>query len=630
MTYLYKLLFLICTLCLFACSNEEEFGDGMGYLSLSVSGSNETVTKALPEGYTGKQLAVEIVNSNNVAVEKTDDWTTWQGKQIGLIPGEYTIKAYSYGFDGKTSHMGAPYYYGAKTVTIESGKTLNETVTCKLANVKVSVKISDDIREKFKTFSVSVKAKDGSCDALTFDIDLMNSAIADTAYFPATDLVASYSATNMSDKMNSAERELGSAKGNDHYILNFTLAANGSGNVTVEVDESMRQYTYTFVLSQTSSNSAIITPNAWAKFAYVTATATTASGVTLDPEKMVFQYKPTTETDWANAKSVKATQDSENATTYKATLPDLDPATSYQCRLTDGTNNFVSSATQFTTEENSSLPNGNFNDWYQEGGTTWYAIAQTDATSFDSKDMLFSFWDSGNPGTSSFKKINPTQPEETEVMTTGGKSAILKSQFVGMFGLGKFAAGNIYTGHFCSANTSTYQAKIYFGQPFTSRPTQLKGWFKYNRGTDVDYPKDGGEYKTLLQQVGGDLCGIYIALVDNEGFDFEGHRYAYEINGDLSGDDPAHFKYKNAIDFSENNKNVIAYGTISEEEAKGTGEWQEFTIDLKYRDITRIPKYIIVVASASKYGDYFTGSTKSVMYIDDFELIYGNEPVLSE
>ena len=166
--------------------------------------------------------------------------------------------------------------------------------------------------------------------------------------------------------------------------------------------------------------------------------------------------------------------------------------------------------------------------------------------------------------------------------------------------------------------------------PFTSRPTQLKGWFKYNRGTNIDEPEGDNEYKKTLNQAGGDLCSVYIALVDNEGFEFEGHRYAYEINGDLGGDDPDNFKYKNAIDFSENNKHIIAYGTLSDEEAKGTGEWQEFTIDLKYRDITRIPKYIIVVASASKYGDYFTGSTSSVMYIDDFELIYGDEPVLSE
>jgi len=320
--------------------------------------------------------------------------------------------------------------------------------------------------------------------------------------------------------------------------------------------------------------------------------------------------------------------------TYKAKVEGLTPATQYECRMVYGEEEYVSAVTEFTTETTVALPNSNFDNWWRQeekDSSPWYAIASGDATAFDSNKMLFSFWDSGNGGTVTLSK-NPTSPEETEMHTLGGKSVKMQSQWVGvkLLKMGKFAAGNIYTGHFCSANMSTYQAKINFGQPFTSRPTQMKGWFKYNRGTNVDYPKDGGEYKTLLQQAGGDLCGIYIVLVDNEGFDYEGYKYAYEVNGDLSGDEPANFKYKNAIDFSTNNPNVIAYGSITEEEAKGTGEWQEFTIDLKYRDLTRKPKYIIVVASASKYGDYFTGSTSSLMYVDDFELIYDGEPSLQE
>lgn len=173
------------------------------------------------------------------------------------------------------------------------------------------------------------------------------------------------------------------------------------------------------------------------------------------------------------------------------------------------------------------------------------------------------------------------------------------------------------------------QAQIRFGRLFTDRPTQLKGWFKYTRGTTVDYFGDEcpSSYKEELND--GDLCAIYIALTDNNGL--TGTSYgdtAFEINGDASGDDPDNFIYKRTIDYSENNPHIIAYGSITEEEAKGKGEWQEFTIDLKYRSLTRKPKYIIVVASASKYGDFFTGSTGSLMYIDDFELSYDGEPAV--
>lgn len=604
-------LYLITVALFFACSSEEELSDGMGYLSLSVNGSNETVTKALPEGYTGKQLAVEIVNSNNVTVEETDDWTTWQGKLIGLTPGEYTIKAYSYGFDGKTSHMAAPYYYGSKTVTIESGKTLNETVTCKLANVKVSVKISDDIREKFKTFSVSVKAKDGSCDALTFDIDLKKNAITDTAYFPATELVASYSATNMSDKLNSAERELGSAKNNDHYILNFTLAASGTGNVTVDVDESMRQYTYTFVLSQTSSNSAIITPNAWAKFAYVTATATTASGVTLDPEKMVFQYKPTTETDWANAKSVKATQDSENATTYKATLPDLTPNIAYQCRLTDGTDNFVSSATQFITEINEALYNGSFDEWYERDNNntfktkTWFACSE----SYYNKNGG-SFWDSSNPGTTldagALVNINPTTGDTKVVHTSGGQSAKLTTNYKV-----KLAAASLYVGAFGGLEGMS-GAKINFGQPFTSRPIALKGYFQYAPVT-IDY-EGSNQPANTVSKGDMDVCSIYIIL----------SKGTYQLNNTITETLLTEEKVFN-------NDQFIAYGELPAEQCVSTnGEWKEFNIPLKYKEgkFDETPTHLIIVCTSSKYGDYFTGGAGSTLYLDDFELVYDGEPTI--
>ena len=39
-------------------------------------------------------------------------------------------------------------------------------------------------------------------------------------------------------------------------------------------------------------------------------------------------------------------------------------------------------------------------------------------------------------------------------------------------------------------------------------------------------------------------------------------------------------------------------------------------------DTSRVPTYIVVVASASKYGDYFTGGDGSVLFIDDFSLEY--------
>lgn len=606
-----------------ACQQEQDFSNGnIGYLRLDL-GVNTSATSRAETPYNPKQIAVQIIAKDGEIVKQTNDWTEWEGEQIALPVGTYTLKASSAGFDGKTSGFDKPYYAGSAEINIEKDKEVNETVICTLANVKVTVIFDQSFIDAFKEADVTVddNSENAGITALKFVMGQENKS----AYFPVTDLKATVNVVNKQDVQNSQTDTIKNVQARDHYILKYKVGEITGGDVSISIDETTRTYTYNFTISTLPKTTLTASANAWSKFAYLEGTAVTTE--TLESTKMVMQYRLKNAEEWTPLVTAFEGE------TYKAKVEGLTPATEYECRMVYGEEEYVSAVTEFTTETTPALPNGNFDNWWRQeekDNSPWYAIASGDATAFDTNKMLFSFWDSGNGGTAPLMKKNPTAPEGTEVHTEEGKSVKMQSQFVGFSSLGKFAAGNIYTGHFCSANTSTYQAKINFGQPFASRPVQMKGWFKYSRGTNIDYPKDGGEYKTLLQQAGGDLCGIYIALVDNEGFDYEGHKYAYEVNGDLSGDDPASFKYKNAIDFSTNNPNVIAYGSITDEEAKGTGEWQEFTIDLKYRDLTRKPKYIIVVASASKYGDYFTGSTGSLMYIDDFELVYDGEPSLQE
>ena len=69
----------------------------------------------------------------------------------------------------------------------------------------------------------------------------------------------------------------------------------------------------------------------------------------------------------------------------------------------------------------------------------------------------------------------------------------------------------------------------------------------------------------------------------------------------------------------DNDSGIIARGAMDVSQTSG---YIEFVIPLTYRNTTRIPRYIVIAASASKYGDYFTGSTSSVMYVDEFSFIY--------
>ena len=99
-----------------------------------------------------------------------------------------------------------------------------------------------------------------------------------------------------------------------------------------------------------------------------------------------------------------------------------------------------------------------------------------------------------------------------------------------------------------------------------------------------------------------DKCSIYIALCD--------WQTAFRVS---TGN-------KQFVDL--NASDIIAYGELSDAEASQTDmqEYKRFEIDIKYRDLTRKPTYILIVASASKYGDYFTGGEGSTLYIDEFEL----------
>ena len=70
---------------------------------------------------------------------------------------------------------------------------------------------------------------------------------------------------------------------------------------------------------------------------------------------------------------------------------------------------------------------------------------------------------------------------------------------------------------------------------------------------------------------------------------------------------------------------MLAYGQmIFTGEYGSASAMREFEITLEYKDAALLQRagYLVITASASQYGDYFTGSTSSVMYLDDLELVY--------
>ena len=171
-----------------------------------------------------------------------------------------------------------------------------------------------------------------------------------------------------------------------------------------------------------------------------------------------------------------------------------------------------------------------------------------------------------------------------------------------LLGIGKFAAGNLFIGKYLA--TSGTNGVLGWGRPFTTRPLALRGHIRYVSGT-VDR---GGNHIANDQP---DQGIVYIALTDGEPETYDdGSQWAFIV------------KTADPKLFDPNAENVLAYGEQVWTSSTDGSDMVEFTIPLDYRATDRIPARIILVASASRYGDYFEGSTGSTMWLDDLELIY--------
>ena len=312
--------------------------------------------------------------------------------------------------------------------------------------------------------------------------------------------------------------------------------------------------------------------NPWARFAAVEAKWYPS----VQPEGLSFQYRKKSETSWTDYTGAVSADPSSR--TYSAEIRGLEPETEYVIRAVTA-EDIETKELSFTTEAEGVIHNMSFDDWYQSG-KAWYP----------NLDSSYQVWDSANGGTASLGTV-PTTPEESDIAVTGtGKKA---AKLTSSTAFGQFAAGNIYTGKFGKATLNPVGATLQWGVPFDSRPLALQGYFKYVPETVNKGSHNGMSGKT-------DICQIQIMLADWDApFDVDtGNQKFVDVNG----------------------SDIIAYGSLETDETMAS--YRKFTIKLDYRDVTRIPKYIVIVAAASRYGDYFTGGVGSTLYLDEFEFVY--------
>lgn len=309
-----------------------------------------------------------------------------------------------------------------------------------------------------------------------------------------------------------------------------------------------------------------------------------------------FMYREAGSSEWLTAQDVKVEGGS-----FSACVKGLHPQTEYEVMAYSGED--TSAVSRVMTEGVAPLENGGFENW---------ATIKKIVCPYLSEESAF--WGTGNPGAAMVGATVTDKCDDVRPGSAGNYSAKLESKFANMAGIGKFAAGNLFVGRYVS--TVGTNGIVSFGRKFTARPVALRFWLKYNCG-DIDRIGTLPAGSTL-KEGDKDTGSVFIALGD-----WTKEEYGLDADGEIKGSDdsPVVIDTRNKGSFfNPKSAAVIAYGELLLNES--IGEWQQVTIPLEYVTTSKVPTHILIVTSASRLGDYFTGSTQSVMWLDDMELLY--------
>lgn len=325
----------------------------------------------------------------------------------------------------------------------------------------------------------------------------------------------------------------------------------------------------------------------------VLATKATLTGTlyNADAARYGFKYRKAGESAWNEAVATGASgaprrTRANKGTAFTVTLTGLESGTTYEYKAF--ADDFESTNIQtFTTESKYIIPNASMEEWstYLNGN----------------KNIVFpglgsepTVWDSGNEGAALASET--ISDKSSDMKHSGSYSARLESKYV--FNL-KMAAGNVFLGDFVKIDGM--DGVLSLGRPYNgSHPAKLRVWANYRPSSDM---KGTGVSNYLPDGI--DNGQIYVALTD-EPIEIRTNKNNQKL---FSTDDP----------------HVLAYGQVTWTANFGPdGDLEQVEIPIEYFDRAYTTKatHLVVTCCASKFGDFYVGGKGSVLYLDDFELIY--------
>ena len=215
---------------------QDEYNEPTGFLYLNVQEDATLLTKA-GEAVVDESLQVAIIKADGDTLKVYQDYLQEvKGERLILPVGTYTV-AVSSNHDGK-ARWETPFYAGSTEVTVKQGEIATETVTCTIANTKVSVVYDKALADFFSDYQATVSNPSGK---LTYTRDEYRSG-----FFSPEKLTVSLNLTNSEGYQFTLKNNYSDIKPKCHYIFRFSLNNSGEDedDLGLDIDVSIDTTSY--------------------------------------------------------------------------------------------------------------------------------------------------------------------------------------------------------------------------------------------------------------------------------------------------------------------------------------------------------------------------------------------------
>lgn len=591
---------------LVSCQKQQIAPEGEGCLSLSVSTGE---TKAA-------MTSDELLANADIRIYKDDFSGMVRHYRYSEMPQKIYLPAGGYRIDvlaGEAAKETPSYasweqksYKGSKSATITAGGSESITVIAAMNSIVSNISFDESVDTYFQagyTCTVSLSTAEGASLSYTKAESGTDGYFIASGFEPSLDWT--FSGTLASGEAFSKSGSIAAVEGGKRYRLALKyVEKNGLLDVDILVDDALNEVYDDIIFVPVSTGLA-----STGKYEIWGSRFTAYADVDeneYDQSKVYFEYRVAgSDAEWTRSEA--AARVSEGS--YSAQITGLTGATEYEYRLVvtkaaDGSEEIVDGTMTVTTEATPQVPNGSFETVSHDESGNYYSFY--DPASSDPA-LQSKWWCSGNQGSTTVgSSYQITYPDASDKMD-GAQSVCLESRYV----IVKFAAGNLFCGHF-GATIGTSGGTVFFGRPFTARPSAMRFWAKYSSGP---VNRRASNAPAEIQEGDYDRASLRIAIGT---WDYK--KYGGDANSPIlvNTTDESTF-----MDYTTD-ASTIAFGEkiLQGDAENSTNVWQQITIPLDYKTTTAYPTHIMIAFAASMYGDYFTGCDSSKLWIDKVELLY--------